>query len=170
MDSDWHRHQSCVVWHCYPRKTRCWTVGEGLQGYVQQEWCKVDLVPSTTKNCGEGNLDLRAKYGIMFQVYCTVGKSLFSSEKYFQLRGVFAFGSLLAKATLQWTFWFGILQFLYQRYLAWVRLFDLRTSGTLAAILSLDLRGKGKEKFSFPSSTLSWKERGDQISNLLTSK
>ena len=76
-------------------------MGEGLQGYVQQEWCEVDLVPSATKNCGERNLDLRAKYGIMFQVYCTVGKSLFSSEKYFQLRGVFAFGSLLAKATLQ---------------------------------------------------------------------
>ena len=36
-----------------------------------------------------------------------------------------------------------------------VRLFDLRTSSTLAAILSLDLRGKGKEKFSPPSSTLS---------------
>ena len=159
MDSDWHRHQSCVVWHCYPRKTRCWTVGEGLQGYVQQEWCEVDLVPSATKNCGEWNLDSSAKYGMMFQV-----KSIAKFE------GVFAFGSLLAKATLQWTFWFGILQFLYQRYLAWVRLFDLRTSGTLAATLSLDLKGEGEGKAFFPFLYPLMKRTCGQISNLLTSK
>lgn len=32
-------------------------MGEGVQGYVQQEWCEVEMVPSATKNYGELNLD-----------------------------------------------------------------------------------------------------------------